>query len=47
MFTIFLIKPEVAETMMMTHYLSSQDPTEKSYIYHSYVFASSSEDVVE
>ena len=47
MFTVFKIKLEVAGTMMITHYLSSQDPTEKSYIYHSYVSASSSEDAVK
>ena len=42
---IFINKPEVARTMMMTLYLSSHDPTEKSSISHSYIFVSSSDDV--
>ena len=44
MFTIFIIKFEVAGTMMMTQCLSSCDPIEKSSIFHSYVSVSSSED---
>ena len=46
-FTIFIIKPEVAEMMTMTHQLSSSDPTEKSYISHSHVSVSSSEDAIK
>ena len=38
MSTIFITKPEVAEMMMMTQYLSSLDTTEKFSISHPYVF---------
>ena len=44
MFTIFIIKPEVAGTMTITQCLSSRDPIEKLSIYHSYASVSSSED---
>ena len=44
MSTIFIIKPKVARAMMMTQWLSSRDPTEKSYISHSYISVSFSED---
>ena len=43
MFTIFIIKLEVAEMMTMTQCLSSRDSTEKFSISHSYVSMSSSE----
>ena len=45
MFTVFIIKPEVAGMMTMTQCLSSHDPTKKSSISHSYISVSSSEDV--
>ena len=43
MFTVFIIKPEVAGMMTMTQCLSSHDPIEKSSISHSYISVSSSE----
>ena len=42
----FITKLEVAGTMTMTHELFSRNPTKKSCISHSCVFASSSEDGV-
>ena len=38
MSTAFTIKPELAGTMTMTQCLSSTDPSEKSSIFHSYIF---------